>query len=287
MLIRKGNEGIFRNHPIIDEVLVWDKKNSKYKNLLGIIKKVRKKRFDLVLNLQRFFATGLITALSGANEKIGFDKNPLSVFYTKKIEHTIGDGRHEVNRNLELVKHLSGVEFQRPVLYPDNSDFDKVHDYKEIEYYCLAPTSVWFTKQWPEFKWLDLISKLPNDARIYLLGAPNDREACEEILQKSNNEMVVNLCGQLDLLQSAALMKDARMNFVNDSAPMHLASSMNAPTTAIFCSTIPDFGFGPLSDNAAIWETKKDLDCRPCGLHGRSSCPEGHFNCAKSIEVTL
>jgi heptosyltransferase-2 len=64
---------------------------------------------------------------------------------------------------------------------------------------------------------------------------------------------------------------------------MHLASSMNAPVTAVYCSTIPAFGFGPLSDQQYIVETSKPLVCKPCGLHGRSACPEGHFACALSI----
>jgi heptosyltransferase-2 len=53
---------------------------------------------------------------------------------------------------------------------------------------------------------------------------------------------------------------------------------------AIYCSTIPAFGFGPLSTNSFIVETKEQLACRPCGLHGKKQCPLGHFNCAQSIE---
>ena len=62
-------------------------------------------------------------------------------------------------------------------------------------------------------------------------------------------------------------------------------SAMNAATTAIFCSTVPSFGFGPLSDNSKIIETEIQLDCRPCGLHGYKACPKGHFKCAYSIDV--
>jgi heptosyltransferase-2 len=94
---------------------------------------------------------------------------------------------------------------------------------------------------------------------------------------------IKNLCGQLSLRQSALLMKNARMNYMNDSAPLHLASAANAPTTAIFCSTIPNFGFGPLADDAVVIETKESLECRPCGLHGYKQCPKEHFNCAHSI----
>jgi heptosyltransferase-2 len=62
---------------------------------------------------------------------------------------------------------------------------------------------------------------------------------------------------------------------------------MNAPVTAFFCSTIPSFGFGPLSDDAEILETSEDLSCRPCGMHGHQTCPENHFKCGKNIDVML
>ena len=101
----------------------------------------------------------------------------------------------------------------------------------------------------------------------------------------TKHQTVFNLAGKLSLLETAALMQNAEMNFVNDSAPLHIASAMNAKVTAIFCSTIPAFGFTPLSDKSTLVETKAMLDCRPCGLHGYKSCPEGHFKCAYSIEI--
>ena len=67
------------------------------------------------------------------------------------------------------------------------------------------------------------------------------------------------------------------MNYVNDSAPLHIASAMDAPVTAVFCSTVPAFGFGPLRANGRIVETTENLDCRPCGLHGLQGVSEGAF----------
>jgi heptosyltransferase-2 len=96
---------------------------------------------------------------------------------------------------------------------------------------------------------------------------------------------VTNLAGKLSLLASAALMQKAIMNYVNDSAPMHLASALNAPTCAIYCSTVPAFGFGPLAEKSYVVEINYPLHCRPCGLHGYRACPERHFKCAYDIEV--
>jgi len=82
-------------------------------------------------------------------------------------------------------------------------------------------------------------------------------------------------------------MKSAKMNFANDSAPVHFASAMNAPITAIFCSTVPSFGYGPLSDDAHIVETQETLSCRPCGSHGKKECPQKHFKCGFGIDTNV
>jgi lipopolysaccharide heptosyltransferase II len=283
-LVRKGNETLLTNHPFLREVIVFDKKR-KYKNLFLLINKIRKSKYDVLINVQRFATTGLIATFSGAKEKIGFDKNPLSIFYTKKIKHEVGQ-LHEVDRNQKLIRAITDSKSTKPRLYPSVSDFEKVRLYQTGTYYCIAPTSVWFTKQWPAEKWIELIQSIQNKVKsIFLLGAPADHHVCESIRLASGFSGAINLAGKLSFLESAALMKGARMNFVNDSAPMHLASAMNAPVTAIYCSTVPSFGFGPLSDKSFVIETKEKLDCRPCGLHGFKDCPKGHFKCAYTISV--
>jgi heptosyltransferase-2 len=284
-LLRKGNESLLDNHPYVHEVLIFDKKKEKYKNLWQLVKSIRARSYDRVINLQRFFSSGLITVLSKGKIKTGFDKNPLSFFYNEKITHEISKkakDAHEVKRNLALIESFTDTEFIGPRLYPSAVDFAKV---KTTEpYITIAPASIWYTKQFPEERWIALINGLKDKYLVFLLGGPADLELCKRILEKSQSKRIEIKAGQLSFLESAALMKHARMNFVNDSAPLHLASAMDAPVTAIFCSTVPQFGFGPLSTHSAIIETHHDLDCRPCGLHGKSACPKGHFKCA-DIEI--
>lgn len=293
-LLKKGNETLLSHHPFINEVITWDKKSNKFTNLLKLISIVRKKKYDVVINLHRFASSGFITGLSGAKEKIGFDKNPFSFLFTKKFKHEIGNGKHEIERNHELIKSLSDDVPARPRLYPDEKEKARIMKIRESNggenqpYVCIAPASVWFTKQFPKEKWIELINHLPETKIVYLLGSKEDQLLGDDIISFARNPesgSIKNLAGQLSFLESAQLMKDAEMNYVNDSAPMHLASAVNAPVTAIFCSTIPGFGFGPLSDHSRIVETKIKLDCRPCGLHGFRSCPEKHFKCALAIEI--
>src|ERR1700749_253276 len=60
-LVRKGNEGLLKAHPWLHEVRVWDKKQGKLKNLWPMSRRIRGERYDKVINVQRFAATGLLT----------------------------------------------------------------------------------------------------------------------------------------------------------------------------------------------------------------------------------
>ena len=286
-LVRKGNEGLLAGHPFLGKCLVWDKKNGKYKDLLRLLREIRRERYDLVVNCQRFAAAGFLTACSKARKTVGFDKNPFSRFFDRSFPHEIGNGMHEVERNLSLIEEMTNQSIQRPVLYPDAEAEKKASDLAgEGSYVCIAPSSVWYTKQWPAHKWLELIERIPQHVRIVLLGGPGDQSACQEIVQNAAHPDMLNLAGKLNLLESAAVMAGASLNYVNDSAPLHLASATNAPVAAVFCSTIPDFGFGPLSDDRFLIETTASLDCRPCGLHGYKACPKGHFKCAEGVSAS-
>ncbi len=281
-LLKKGNEALLDEHPKLRRVLIFDKAN-KRKSLLNLTQEIREEKYDLVLNLHRFASSGLITIFSGASETRGFSKNPFSLLFSKRFKHSVNNGQHEVDRNLSLITDLVEKPQRRPQLYPNQADLDFVTQWKNEPYYCLAPASVWFTKQAPPAVWQYVMEKFDEEGvRFYLLGGPNDYELCESIKLISQRNNVHNLAGKLSLMQSAALMKDAKRNFVNDSGPLHIASAGNAPVSAFFCSTIPEFGFGPLSDDSSVIEVK-NLACRPCGLHGHTACPKGHFHCGNGL----
>ncbi len=329
ILVRQGADELFTDHPYINEVHVWNKKKNKYQHLFQIIQTIRRIKYDVVINVQRYLATGIITVLSGAKKTIGFDKNPLSFLFSEVVAHQFGAaaeaagsvaesgararaaghaaeaGRraaeagggaaeqysssaylHETSRNHALLASLTTAPVSKPALYPSTAHFAAVKKWQGAPYICMSPGSVWETKKMPAQNWIDLINAVPTNYTIYLMGAPNETALCAEILSGSSREGVINIAGQLNLLEAAALIKGARLNYVNDSAPMHLASATNAPVAAIYCSTIPAFGYGPLSSVQFIIESLENLPCKPCGLHGKKVCPLGHFNCGHSITTT-
>lgn len=285
-LLRKGNEALFEGHPYIRTVYTLDKKKDKFRNIWQHWKGIRQRQYDAVINVHRFAVTGFLAAFSGAGHIAGFDKNPFSILFHHRARHVFERGIHETTRNHQLLQGLVDDPVCRPALYPSAEDFAQVSSLKQAPYICIAPASVWNTKQYPADRWIDFL-RLPAMAqkKIYFLGSAADRPLIADMLRQCPDVHGQNLAGALTVLQSAALMKDAQMNYVNDSAPLHIASAMNAPVAAIFCSTVTDFGFGPLSDRAFVVETREHLPCRPCGIHGHRSCPKGHFACAMGIQT--
>lgn len=290
--LRKGNESVIQGLTSIEKTWIWDKQGGKTRNLFKLIRELRTYQFDMVFNLHRHFNSGLVSALVKSPVKAGFKQNPLSFFYTHKVNHLIPhpQGWHEVQRNLELLKTIR-PEFQivdnsknyKPELPIQQKNIDKVSSLVSDNYFVIAPASVWFTKAWSEHKYRELTKELSQMGKVYFIGAPDDKSLCDRIRENISN--TENLCGGLNLLDSAALMKNARRVFVNDSAPLHLASCVNAKTTAIFCSTVPSFGYTPLADESVVVDVGNLLSCRPCGLHGYKACPLGHFKCSEDIEI--
>lgn len=288
-LLRKGNEGLFTDHPFIKNVLVWDKKGGKYRNLVKMIMRVRKEKYTHIINPHRFMTSGLIMLFAGTGYTSGFDKNPLSFFFTKSVPHIISPtgAEHpilEVQRYQLLIEELTDKNVAQPKLYPSRQAYEKVMPYQGEPYITMAPSSVWFTKRFPAEKWSQLIDALPPQYKILIIGAPGDKALGDEVMAGASNKNTENLCGHLNYLESCALIEKAVMNYSNDSAPLHFAVATDAPVTGIFCSTVSAFGFGPVHAKGKVVELDHPLYCRPCGLHGRKECPEGHFKCAWEIK---
>ena len=149
-LLKDGTQNILKNNPKINKIIVWEKNNNKNRNLINIIKLIRRIKYDYVINIQRYFSTGLICSLSNANKTIGFDKNPLSFFYSQIIKHKIKKGTHEIKRNLSLIEDLTDNKLIKPKVYPSEEDFALVANLTDKPFICIAPISLWYTKKLPK-----------------------------------------------------------------------------------------------------------------------------------------
>lgn len=282
-LVRTDVAPLLEGHPWISRLWTWDKT---WRGWLTLLHQLRPHHWEGVWVVQRFFRSGLLGRLLPASLYVTYDKNPLSWLYTRRAPHRIGDGTHEVDRVLALAA-AAGLTPERPPLpwlFPPETARQKVARWIERQpYLILAPTSRWPTKEAPFRLWEAFLHNVPPSYTIYLTGLPSDRPRLEPLARA--HPAAHNLGGALTLPELAALVQSATRVYTVDSALTHIASALGRPTTTVFCSTVPAFGFGPLAPHSTLVETPRPLSCRPCGLHGKTACPLGHFACGHSLPL--
>lgn len=286
-------KNVLENNPFVDEILVYDKRKLSYslKEFYKIVRTIREKAFDTVVCPHRSLRSALITRYSGAKRRIGFDTSSTTAYFTDVV--TYRKNVHEIIRNLSLLEPVGIVqnEILSPKLFPSDNDYMFVNDVlkqagvrSDESIIAIAPGSVWFTKRYPEEKFIKLLDLLePAKTPIVLLGGKDDEGLCGMIKVKTRNYKTYNLAGKFTVLQTAALLKRVSVLITNDSAPLHIGNAVGTRVIAIFGSTVPEFGFYPYGKNDVIFQTH-NLSCRPCGIHGRKKCPIKTFDCMERIE---
>lgn len=153
----------------------------------------------------------------------------------------------------------------------------------ENDYTIIAPCSKHFTKTYPKEKFVEFIKA--NDNKTFVLvgsGSQNDIAICKFISGECDN--VLNYCGKANFSELCNLILNSERVITNDSAILHLSEAIGKPVTALFGSTVKQFGFFPQLKESVVLEIN-GLGCRPCSHIGRSSCPRKHFRCMREIEI--
>jgi heptosyltransferase-2 len=284
---------VLKNNLLIRNVIQYDKRHTGLSGLIKIISKIRKERYNIVICPHRSFRSALLTYCSYAKIKIGFDRNALSFLLTRKVKYDRNS--HEIQRNLELVKNIPAIRFKdeantlRPELFPSEHDIlfvDKLLEpLSSSPIITFAPCSKWFTKQLPLKKSVEIISSLAvNGYKVILIGGADDIPYCKNIEKEIPENSLFNLCGRLTPLQSTVVIGKSSCLVSVDSASAHLCASTNTPVVQMYGSTVPSFGFYPLTSKNVIIEDKS-LSCRPCTDHGRDHCPLKHFKCMEELNA--
>jgi heptosyltransferase-2 len=283
----RAASALIANHPHVRESIVYDKRGTD-RGMTGfarIAAALRARKYDAAYLAQGSVRSGALALAAGIGDRVGFQTSAGRAFYTTRI--ATGDAMHHAARLLALGTREPGRQVSRaqlrPSLHPGDAEraaVDAVVGATAHErLFALAPGSVWATKRWPSFP--ALAQQLAGEGRVVVIGGEADRSLADEILSATNGR-AIDATGQLSLLASAELIRRSALLVTNDSLPLHLASAMNTPTVAVFGPTVPEFGFGPLADRAAV-AGHTGLTCRPCDRHGPQRCPLGHWRCMREI----
>ncbi len=272
---------ILRNDPWIEHVITFDKNRSErsLRALFSKAKEISTYKFDRVYGVQRSWRTALLLSLSGIPERIGFTESRLSFLYseTRSRNSTV---KHEVLRNLALLgdsqhRALRVIPAAKDrFISPDGREFDPSRSV------VIGVGSAWATKRWTLGGFV-AVAKMIVDRGLtpVLLGGQADQARAEIVAEEV--PQAINLACGLD--ESISLVNQCAAVVCHDSLLLHLASAFGKPTVAIFCSTVPDFGFGPWINPLAKIVQETELSCKPCGRHGHQYCPTGTWACSRLV----
>ena len=265
-LVAKGFEGLLEDHPMLKKLWIihkdeW-KKISRIRTTVAelrtLFRNLRKERYDLVIDLQGLFRSGLIAKATGAPMRIGFKeaREGSTTFYTNMVEG--GKDIHAVDRYLKIPAFL-GCNVAR-VRFPFPPSVQSLSPALPVptEYAVMVPGARKPVNRWPALRFGELASRLP--MRTLVLGSRGDRMLAEEVVRASQGK-AESIAGKTDIRGLIQLIKGARFMVSNDTGPMHIAAAFGIPVFALFGPANP-MRTGPYGKGHTI--IRKDISCAPC-----------------------
>lgn len=265
-LVSPPADSLLKNNPDIDRLLVWDRRpvDAAFASghVLEFIRLVRAAKrqfagmeFDVALDIQGLFMTGVLALFSGAPRRIGIHErhegNPL--FMTEMARDT--DAPHKIHRYLTALEPLgieradftpglvlrlpaSSAEFAARFWAEHGIDINRPLLLVNIR-------TTWPDKNYPPEKFAAALAPLPASVQIVFCGAPGDREYIERA-QAGINRPTLSIAGETSLTELAALIASATLLLTADTGPLHIADAVGARTLSLWGPTHPSI-YGPLT----------------------------------------
>jgi len=295
MVVGPVSGDVLLDCPYIDNLIVFDTtKKHKYentgeqkKNFFSYVKLFRENKYHKAYVLKRSLSSAVLAFLSGIPQRIGFDTEGRGLLLTKRVPYVKED--HEVQSFLDVLRaddipvednYLEGwvnVKSESKI-----QDILKNYNLEGKKKVLVHATSGNEKKQWPYEYFARVIEYLSNEknSAVFFTGTKKDAEVYNEILnlvKNSLNSPAVNLCGELSIQDSTALINKMDYALGCDSGTLHIAASLNIPVIGLY---------GPM--NYKKWHAwgdihkplHLDLPCMPCEL--RIKCDK-NYACIRDI----
>ena len=266
----------------LTECLLLDKKgaDNNLPDFAKFIWALRRKKYDLVINLHRNERASALAAFSGGKKIIGYAK-PFFSFFFDQVMPNLKAVKHQIHSHFDVLRE-GGItdKFDDGGLemwVPESADQEAAELWQknfapEDKVVALNIGASWHTKQWlPEYFAKCADELLVNGYGVIFLGGPMDIglvQTCTAQMQKKDSPKLKIFTGKLSLAKLAAVLKRCSLFITTDSGPMHVGVAMNVPIVTMFGSS-PVPGFYPYDAKDVLIKTPEL--CHPCGKH---ECPK-------------
>lgn len=292
--------GILKNNPYINKLHVLDiykyekeifksplKFFSTIKEFFSHIKEVRKKKYDIAIDLQGLERSIIFLYLCKAKKKYAKGK-----WAFVKSNYYV-----DINAIVGLISFLKffdcpndGVDldyFLPETIEEDfNKTIEKIKQTKNFEiekdYIVFSPFSRWETKDLSVNKAREIIAEIKKlkDIQIIVSATSDYNKECKEIVEGFDN--VLDSSGLFNLTELAYLIKNSKCMLTVDSFPMHTGCAFKKPLIAIFGPT-SEIRVGPIAENSEVFRAD-NIECEKC--YKRKNCPNNHI-CIENIDSKL
>lgn len=245
-VLQPGPAALVRDHPAVDDVIVFDRKRG-WRAFRDVRLELRRRRFDVVLALQTYFKAGLIASFADAPVKLGYDRARSKDMTWLFASHHLPPAptRHIQDEYLEFVEHL-GVPAGPVTWALGPRDEERPAQRALLErldrpYAALVIGSSKPAKDWPAERWASVASHLHAEFGLQpvLVGGRSPREAAaeREILERTNGRAISMLDSGLRPL--VGILERAALVVSLDTGPLHIATALGRPVIALMGYTDP------------------------------------------------
>ena len=295
---------LLEGHPELNEVIVFDRgrfgrvgRSPRVAlEFVRFLRELRRRRYDLVIDLQGLFRSGLIARAAGALVRLGFRaaRELGWLGYTDYLPAGDPD-MHAVDRNYQVARLLGfaqePVRFTLPV--PEGMQLEAARLLNsagvraEDRVVLVAPGARWETKRWPVEHFGRTVCALEqaSGTRCVLVGGKDEAELCGQVARAAGGAegvggAPVNLAGRTSLPQLVALIARADVVLCHDSAAAHLAAALERPLVCLTGPTNPR-RTGPYGRFEQVLQLP--LECAPCYFRRLAQCPYQQ-RCLRELE---
>jgi ADP-heptose:LPS heptosyltransferase len=274
LLTKREYFPIFKGDPRVRRLIPFERG---IRGILRTARSLRSERYDVAFDLHVKPATLALLLLSGAAHRARYRKRSLSRHLAVRAHRTLPE---VPVAELYARPVLRLLELETGIPDPEIRGFRTPAGAPKPPYAVLVPGGRSRTKRWPEDHYRALARELSAAGEtVVLAGDRGDAGLCARI--RGDDPKIVDLSGRTDLPALAGLLHGARYAVANDSGPAHLAAAVGTPLYVFFGPTHPSFGFRPRGSRVRVLE--REMDCRPCALHGEDRCPHPVNHCLARI----
>ena len=282
----------------VDRCLFIDKKG-KDRSLFGLLRfawRLRREKYDLVINLHRNERPSLLAALSGGRRIVGYAKPGFSLFFDAVSPNRNLD-MHEVHSHYMTLREAgvirtvydAGLEmWVPPAAEAEAARLFAAHFAPADKVIALNIGASWMTKRWVDAYFASVADTyLTRGYHIAVFGGPMDVDIVHDCIAQMKEKESPHLhifTGKVSLGVLAGLLRRCILFITTDSGPMHIGVAMHVPLVCMFgASPIP--GFYPY--DSRTFSIRAPVPCHPCRLHECPLAGEENMKCMKRMPPEL